>query len=133
MAQIGCLGDITFTVSSEQVKTFDKMQWSGAARYSTHKRHLTHALTEFTGIEADTISFEMMLSIHLGIEPMVELVKIFDYERRGSPLPLVIGEKPYGKFKWCIESHKTKMETYDKAGNLSGASVSVKLIEYLND
>jgi len=132
MAQIGCLKDILFVVSSEQIKTFDKMQWGGSARYSTHKRHLYHALTEFTGIEADTMSFEMNISTYLGVEPMAELVKIWNYERSGEPLPLVIGEKPYGKYMWCIESHQIKMDTYDKVGNLSGAIVSVKLLEYLD-
>jgi len=132
MAQIGCLGDIVFAVSSEQIETFKNMQWSGSVRYSTHKRHLSNALTEFTGIEPDTMSFEMTLSAYLGVDPMAELVKIWTYERKGQALPLVIGEKGYGKYRWCIENHKIKMETYDKAGNLTGATVSVNLLEYLN-
>lgn len=132
MAQIGCLGDIVFTVSSEQIETFKNMQWSGSVRYSTHQRHLSNSLTEFTGIEPDTMSFEMTLSANLGVDPMAELVKIWTYERKGQRLPLVIGEKGYGKYRWCIESHKIKMETFDKAGNLTGATVSVNLLEYLN-
>lgn len=132
MAQIGCLGDIIFTVSSEQVETINSMIWSGSARYGTHKRHVSNALTEFTGLDPDTISFDITLSIYLGVDPMGELVKIWTYERAGTTLPLVIGEKSYGKYRWCIENHKIKMETYDKAGNLTGATVSVNLLEYLN-
>lgn len=131
MALIGFLGDILFTVSSEKIQTFNKIQWFGSVRYSTHKRHLSNALTEFTGIEPDKISFEMTLSRDMGVSTMTELVKIWTYERNGQPLTLVIGEKAYGKYKWCIESHKINMETYDKSGNLTSATVSVNLLEYL--
>lgn len=130
--QIGCLGDIVFEVSSKTIKTFDRMQWSGSARYSEHQRHLSHALTEFTGLDPDTISFEMVLSLYLGVEPMAELVKLWTYERSGKAVPLVIGDKIYGKYRWTVKSHKTKMQTYDKRGNLTGATVSVELLEYLN-
>ena len=130
--QIGCLGDIVFEVSSKVVKTFDNMQWSGSARYSEHQRHLTHALTEFTGLNPDTISFEMVLSGYLGVEPMGELAKVWNYERSGKAVPLVIGDKAYGKYRWVVKSHKTKMQTFDKRGNLTGATVSVDLLEHLN-
>jgi len=131
MAQVGCLGDIVFQVSSNTIKTIDRVQWSGSVRYSEHKRHLTNALTEFTGINPDTISFDIKLSIYLGVEPMAELAKIWIYERSGKALPLVIGEKVYGKYRWTIISHKIKFETYDKKGNLTGVTVSVDLLEYL--
>ena len=129
--QIGCLGDILFQVSSNIIKTFDNLQWSGSARYSEHKRHMTNTLTEFTGIDPDAMSFDMDLSFYLGFDPMVELVKIWTYERSGKPLSLVVGEKAYGKYKWTIRSHKIKMKNYDKHGNVTDVSVSVDLLEYL--
>lgn len=129
--QVGVLGDIVFQVSSNVVQTLDNLQWSGSARYGEHERHLTNALTEFTGIDPDTMSFDMELSAYLGVDPMAELVKIWTYERSGKPLSLVVGERAYGKYKWTIKSHKIKMRTYDKRGNVTGASVSVELLEYL--
>jgi len=129
--QVGCLGDIVFRVSSSVVKTFNNLQWSGSARYSEHKRHMTNALTEFTGIDPDAMSFDIELSVYLGVDPMAEIVKIWTHERSGKPLSLVVGEKAYGKYKWTIQSHKIKMKTYDKRGNVTGASVSVDLLEYL--
>jgi hypothetical protein len=129
--QVGVLGDIVFQVSSNVIKTLDNLQWSGSARYGEHSRHLTNALTEFTGIDPDTMSFDMELSVYLGVDPMAELVKIWTYERSGKPLSLVVGERAYGKYKWTIKSHKIKMRTYDKKGNVTGASVSVDLLEYL--
>jgi hypothetical protein len=129
--QVGVLGDIVFQVSSNVIKTLDNLQWSGSARYGEHERHLTNALTEFTGLDPDKMSFDMDLSAYLGVDPMAELVKIWTYERSGKPLSLVVGERAYGKYKWTIKSHKIKMRTYDKKGNVTGVSVSVDLLEYL--
>ena len=131
MAQVGCLGDIVFQVSSNVVKTINKVEWSGSARYSEHKRHLTNALTEFTGLDPDTISFEMVLSVYLGVDPMTELGKLWEYERSGNAVSLVIGEKVYGKYKWTVKKHRIKFETYDNKGNMTGATVIVDLLEYL--
>jgi len=131
MAQIGCLGDIVFSVSAKTVRTIDNVQWSGSARYGEHQRHLTDTLTEFTGLDPDTISFDMVLSVYLGVEPQAELVKIWQYERTGKAVPLVIGDKTYGKYRWTIKSHRIRMQHYDKYGNLTGATVSVNLLEYL--
>lgn len=129
--QIGALGDIAFQVSSEMVETLDKVVWSGAARYAKQDRHLKDSLTEFTGLEPDEISFEMLLSAYLGVDPYPELTKIWQYERSGKALTLVIGDKSYGKWRWVIEKHQIKMQTFGKGGKLTSATVSVNLLEYL--
>ena len=132
MAQIGCLGDILFKVNSDVVETAAKIQWSGSVRYTEHQRHLNNALTEFTGIDADKMSFDIKLMTELGVDVMEELGKIWTYERKGITLPLVFGSKGYGKFRWTIRNHRIKMEYFDREGNLSGADVSISLLEYLN-
>ena len=129
---IGCLGDIVFTVSSDKVETLNNVQWSGSARYTEHQRHLGNALTEFTGLDPDKISLDIYLDRALNVDVMAELVKIWDYERQAKILHLVIGEKGYGKHRWTIQSHKIAMKHFDKKGNLSGASVSLNLLEYLS-
>lgn len=129
--QVGCLGDIVFEVSSTTVKTISKFQWSGAARYATHSRHLQNALTEFTGLDPDSISFDVVLSAYLNVNPMDEINKIWQYERFGKPVVLVIGEKVYGKYRWVIKSHKITAQNFDKHGNLTALTVSIQLLEYL--
>ena len=128
---VGALGEITFEVSEKTVKTLDNLQWGGSARYATHERHLYHALTEFTGLDPDTISFDMFLSYSLGVDVMQELVKIWTAERGGISLPLTIGDHAYGKYRWSIVSHKIKYKQFDRVGNVIGATVSVELQEYL--
>lgn len=129
--QIGCLGDIVFTVSDSQVRTLSSAQWSGSARYAVHQRRLTDALTEFCGIEPDRFSFDMLLSACLGVEPQQELAKFWQYERKGEAVSLVIGNKAYGKYRWNVVSHKIRLRRFDGSGDLLAAEVSVSLQEYL--
>lgn len=127
---IGCLGDIAFTVSSSVVRTLDNFQWSGSARYAAHQRHLGRGLLEFTGVDPDKISFDMTLSTQLGASPAREISKIAKYESKGRTLPLTIGSKAYGTYRWVITGHSVKAKTFDRRGNLSVVVVSVNLQEY---
>lgn len=131
MAIIGCLGDVIFTVSRSVVRTLDNMTWSGSARYATHERHLTNALTEFTGLDPDKITFDILLSAELGVDPIAEVVKLWNIERSGRAVPLTVGTKGYGKYRWNITKHEMKMKTFYKNGDVHTATVSVSLQEYL--
>lgn len=128
---MGCLGQLVFQVSQEVLETIDGLEWSGSARYAVHQRHNQNALTEFTGLDPDKITFSMFLSQALGVDVMAELVKLWNYERKGESVYLVLGEKCYGKCKWNVVSHKIQAKNYDKYGNLESAEVSVELQEYL--
>ena len=133
---IGYLGKdadngIQFKVSDEIFRTPNNIKWGGNARYFTHERHTTHALTEFTGLGPDTFSFSMLLAADLGVNPTDELVKIFNYERAGEALGLVIGGKAYGKYRWTIQKHDASVKYTDAYGNLYAVEVSVTLQEYL--
>ncbi len=136
MGMIGYLGKepgdgIQFIVSREIFRTPKNMEWSGSARYATHEMHAAHALTEFTGLDPDNFSFDMLLTAELGVNPMEELVKIWTWERDGEAVGLVIGGHAYGKYRWTIKKHSTKMEHTDVSGNLYAVEVSVDLLAYL--
>lgn len=131
MAVIGCLGDIIFEVSDDTVRTLDNMVWSGSARYAIHERHLTHALTEFTGLDPDNITFDIVLSADLGVDPLTEIVKIWNIERNAEAVPLTIGTKGYGKYRWTITKHEEKMKAFFRNGDVHTATVSISLLEYL--
>ncbi len=131
MAIIGCLGDVVFEVSEETVLTLNNWKWSGSARYATHQRRNTHALTEFTGIDPDKITFDIILSAELKVDPIAEVVKIWNYERSGEAVPLTVGNKGYGKYRWTILNHEMKIQATDAVGDVAHATVSVTLQEYL--
>ena len=131
--KIGCLGDIIFEVSDKTIKTIDKFTWSGSVSIQTHSRHLDNSLQEFTGIDPDGITFSIELSSYLGVNPMDEIVKIFNYERAAQSVPLTIGNKVYGKYRWLINSHKITGKHYDGEGDVTWAAVDVTLTEYLKE
>ena len=136
MPLIGYLGKsagngISFIVSREVFRTPKNLKWSGSARYATHERHNTHALTEFTGLDPDRFSFDILLTAEMGVDPLKEVVKIWNYERDSEALGLVIGGKAYGKYRWNIKSHETKIEYTDKDGDMYAVEVTVELLEYL--
>jgi phage protein U len=131
MATIGTLGNIVFSASRSEIKTFDDMKWDSSAKYAQHERHLKDTLLEFVGTDPDKISFSMYFSVFLGINPIDEITKLLDAERNGEVMRLVIGAKAYGKDKWVIERTSKSLERFDNKGNLLIASVSVSLLAYV--
>jgi len=136
VALIGYLGKdadngIQFIVSRELFRTPKNLKWGGSTRYATHERHNTHALTEFIGLNPDQFSFDILLTAELGVDPLKEIVQIWDFQRSGEAVALVIGGKIYGKYRWNIVKHETKMEYLDKVGDMYAVEVSVELVEYL--
>lgn len=128
--RVGCLGDIAFEVSADTVRTVSNVVWSGSANYSIHARHLSDGLVEFTGTAPAEISFDIVLSAYLGVNPMEDIHKIRDYTAKGLAMPLVIGSTAYGNYRWVIKSYKVKMQAFTSSGDLASATVSLSLIEY---
>ena len=62
---------------------------------------------------------------------MTEVVKIWNYERGGTAVPLTIGTHAYGKYRWSILSHKMKAQDFDETGDMTSATISLTLQEYL--
>ncbi len=131
--KIGSLGDVAFEVSDSVIKTIDKATWSGSVKIQTHARHLDNALQEFVSIDPDGFTFSIKLSRYLGVDPMTELNRIWTYERGGIAVPLTLGNKAYGKYRWLVKSHKVKLELYDGRGNLTSCNVDVTLTEYTKE
>lgn len=131
MAIVGCLGSVVFTVSRSTVRTLNKLVWSGSARYAVHQRHLGNALTEFTGLDPEKITFEMILTSELGVDPMAETEHIAFLMRAGAAMPLVVGSRFYGKARWTITNFSMKEQAFSPGGSVSAATVSVSLQEYV--
>lgn len=129
--KVGCLGDIVFEVSEKNIKTITNAAYSGNATYQTHQRHLKTGLTEFTGIEPESFTFDVVLSSYLGVKPWTELQKIRKYMNAGTALPLVIGTMSIGKYRWTIVSFKAPFTAYGKRAALTSTTVSITLKEYL--
>ena len=127
---VGALGPIAFMVSDYAVRTFRNMQQSGSIEYATHKPHMHVGLVEVTGCSPDTLQLDIQLSTFLGVDPATELRRIDACEKRYVTMPLVVGNRPLGRYRWIITSHTVKNELYDGRGHLIGCDVSLKLTEY---
>jgi len=128
---VGSLGSIVFTVSDRMVRTIENWKLSGSARYATHNRHMGNALTEFVGLDPDKITFDMQFLSDMGVNPAREIEKLWEYERRGLPVPLTVGSRCFGRYRWNVVSHSVTVQYTDRRGNIAGAAVSVSLVEYL--
>lgn len=133
MAIIGFLGDIKFQVSEETVLTLTQWKWSGAAKYATHERHNGNALTECTGQDTDKISFTIQLLRDLGVDPMEQLTKLWEYKRDATTLPLTVGTHAYGRYRWTITDLDIDLKRADYQGDIQVADVSLSLLEYLKE
>lgn len=124
------MGDIVFQVSGSTVETISSFGWSGSASYGTHKRHLGKALPEFTGADDDKITMDIELYSSLGVNPSYEIERIRSAMESGKLLPLVIGSKIYGSYRWVITAFKVTGKFWGRGGELIGATVNVTLLEY---
>ena len=76
-----------------KVETFSGLKISSSASYGSHKRHCGNEIIEFTGNDADTVSFNMTLSQILGVKVAEELEKLKKYKKTGKTLKFVIGKE----------------------------------------
>lgn len=130
MAKIGSFGDLVFSVSDRTVKTFDGMSWDFSADYATHDRHIKADLLEYMGPGIEGISFSMVLSAFLGVNPLKEIKKLREMVKEGHAERLVIGGKVYGSYKWVMQKGTVDFQRFDNKGNLWAANIKVTLKEY---
>lgn len=129
---IGCMGDIVFQVSDDAVLTVTNFIESASAKYAVHQRHNGNAETEFVGLDPDKITFDMVLSAWLGVEPQGQINKLWGYIRNGTSFNLVLGSICYGKQRWTLENFQIKQKQTDGRGTWMNVTVSVSLLEYMD-
>ena len=131
MAIIATFGNIPFSVSDKQIKTLNNIKWSSKANYSSTKIHLGIEKLQFTGTDADSISFEIYLSAFCGVDPLKEIEKFLKILRNGVAERLIIGQKAYGRHKWVIESQNTDLDQISIKGKIIAAKINLSLKEYV--
>lgn len=128
--KIGTLGDLTFTVSRNTIKTFEDMSWNKTASIATHDRIGRRDLTEFLGMEPDTMDFEITFSVFLGTNPLKQFAVAKKMQENGTAAVLTLGGKVYGSYKWLIQSQAITLKRFDNTGNLLELTTKIKIIEY---
>ncbi len=130
MARVGSFGDLVFSVSDKTVRTFDSMSWEFSADYATHDRHIKADLLEYIGPSIETISFSMVFSVFLGVNPLKEIRRLHNMVQSGYAQRLVIGGNVYGTYKWVMQKGTVDLKRFDRQGELWAATAKVTLKEY---
>jgi hypothetical protein len=130
VAYLGNWGPVTFVVSRNELRTFDGFNWGSAANFASHPRHLKAPVAEFSGLAADTISFNMLFARELGADPLAEITKLMYAERAGEAHRLVVGAKAYGTGLWAVTGSNKALERFDAGGRILMAKVGVSLMAY---
>lgn len=129
---IGQLGDISFSVSSERVMTFDDLTRQGSARFASHSRQGGKELSEFLGPSLSAISMKIRLSAAAGVNPKEELTRLREIMNTGEAVLFVLDGEPQGDAYWNITALSEAHKIIDNEGRTISAEVSVSLKEYLD-
>ena len=129
LGQIGYLGKVLFIVRDDQIKTVNNFVHTMSASFAEHERHLKAPILEFTGVNSQTVTFDIELSVYLGQKPVKDSVEeLYKYLETGKKIQLKLGKKTYGPYRWCIKQMVMNGKTSDTKGNWTSAKLSVSLI-----
>lgn len=130
MAVIGTLGDVVFSVSSRSVRTISGLKYDSSAKYTQHARHLKTPLAEFTGLASEGVSFTVLLSVYLGVDPKVSADRLREYLTKGICFYFILGTNRVGNYKWVITKLSRSDYRIDNKGNVLAVKVNVTLDSY---
>ena len=126
---IGTFGPLTFETSEKRIRTFDAFKRKTGAKFEEHAIIGLKPKLEFTAPGLDDISFQVVFSAYLGLNPAKEIDSLREIVQKGEYHPLIIGGKTLGKF--VIESVAEAWNHVDNKGNLLDAAVDISLKEYI--
>ena len=124
----GMLGDVIFEVSDQTYRTINNLTRNKKANYSTHKLVKKEGILEFTGVDPETISFEILFSAWFGENPETWRKKLDTMLTNGKVVTFVLGT-PIGR-RWVLEDMSAATQFYYKDGTPADYKVTVNLKEY---
>lgn len=127
--KVGAIGSVAFSVSSEKVMTLTEVDVTKSVNYAVHKLHCHKPRLEYTGKNSTDISFPIVLSAFLGVDPIGQVKKLENMMWNQQLVPLIIGKDRIGK-KWVITSVKEKYKRFYKDGTISEIECTVSLKAY---
>ena len=130
---IGSFADIAFEVSSERVFTFDDYRRNSKARYSKHELINLPPALEYLGSEPEEISFKMIFTVSLAVNPAAETARLRELCLNGEADYLVLGNEVIGDHMWTIESVNETAKAWDDSGHIIFSEVEVKMVEYVEE
>lgn len=128
---IGAFNDLVFEVSTERVLTYDGYKRDSKARYARHELSNQTSVLEYLGRDPEEITFTMMFTVSLGVDPAIETSKVRKLCLDGVADYLILGNMIAGENLWVIESVGEEKKAVDNLGKTIVSSVNVKMVEYV--
>ena len=128
---IGAFNELVFEVSTEKVITYDDYNRETKARYARHELINQTSVLEYLGRDLEEITFTMMFTISLGVDPAEETSKLRRMCLDGVADYLILGNTVVGENLWTIESVGEAKKAVDHFGKTIVSSVNVKMVEYV--
>lgn len=128
---IGAFNELVFEVSTERVITYDDYKRETKARYARHELINQTSVLEYLGRDLEEITFTMMFTVSLGVDPAEETSKLRRMCLDGVADYLILGNTVVGENLWTIESVGEAKKAVDHFGKTIVSSVNVKMVEYV--
>lgn len=128
---IGAFNELVFEVSTEKVITYDDYKRETKARYARHELINQTSVLEYLGRDLEEITFTMMFTVSLGVDPAEETSKLRRMCLDGVADYLILGNTVVGENLWTIESVGEAKKAVDHFGKTIVSSVNVKMVEYV--
>jgi phage protein U len=127
--RLGSFGDLVFETSSERILTIPGLSRNVSSNIETHQIPGRQAIVEWISPGEDTVSFEMLFSRQLGVDPKAECERLIGYCKKGLRFPLIVGGAAFGEpgDKWIITEIGEERTLLDGAGKTAQAVVYVTL------
>ncbi len=122
---------ILFEVSDEKILTFNNFVRSNSVRYAKNDVLLKKPVNQYVGQELDTITFDIQLKAHLGVNPVEEMNKLIVAQRDGEIVSILIGDMAFGTYRWVIKELTNTFETIDNKGEINSITINITLEEYV--
>lgn len=128
---IGKYGDIIFETNDKRIMAFNSFTQNISGRWSSHGVIGKKERAEFNGAGRRKVTFKMTLCATLGVRPREMLEKLEDIVENGKVDYLVVGGRSIGEHQFAMTSMSETWDAVYSRGELSKASVSVTLEEYV--
>lgn len=126
---VGSLGSVVFGVNDREVKTIRDMSWKKSAKYATHTLLGQKSLLEYTGLDEDEISFTVVLSAYMGVNPQEGIAQFSAMLENGEVVSLLLGTDVIGS-RWVLCDMAISIDQHYSDGTPTVVTLKLSIKEY---
>lgn len=129
--QVGCFGNLVFSVSSKKIFTADGISGSTGSEWATHNVIGGKPKSEKTGEKLKKYKFTVTLDAKHGVNPREMLATIQKMVEEGTVDYLIIGDNPVGMCQYKMTDASDEWECVAAGGKLVRCKIEITLEEYV--